>query len=108
MKIFLILLLLGVVYVITSSFSCDDSCCNGHGDYELMHVIHEEKTTIFSCKNDENITEYYEQGQYRDMQAKKTYDYITNELKNDEVNKSQALIFNRELTLEKFGCQVIY
>ena len=108
LKWFLLLVLLFIGFLYFSSFvsSCDDenSCCHGHGDYRLSAIDSDEnRTTMFSCKVEDNMTDY---DVY--IQSKKTHNYLLQKLKEDETNNTKAIIFNRELTLKKFGCQVVY
>ena len=102
----LVILFIGFIYISSFVSSCDDenSCCYGHGGYRLSAIDSDKnRITMFSCKVEDNMTDY---DVY--IQSKKTHNYLLQKLKEDEMNNSKAIIFNRNLILKKFACQVVY
>jgi hypothetical protein len=93
-------LLVFFLYIFFDSSCDEDSCCNGHGDYWLSSFKENNKTYTFFCETNRTDYETY-------IQAKKTYDYIENNLKNCDEKYKKNIIYSVEPTRKLFGCNVV-
>jgi predicted Holliday junction resolvase-like endonuclease len=103
-------IILGVIFFILISSivitKIINSSSNGQVNYRLSSIENEQNkniNTMFSCKIEDNTTDF---DTY--LQSKKTYDYLIEKLRENNFNNSKEIIFNRDLTLKEFGCQVVY